>query len=281
VARGKQRRDPVAALPLEAARAEVQGLERQLAELPPIAALADQTAVALDEALARDVSSLERLGAELSRAEGALGHVGGEVVEERVRRNGEALSRARDLARDQELEYDAYALLATTLKQVETEQGSHLGKALEVPVSELLSSATAGRYAGVGLDTGLGTSGIFVAGAARPYAELSQGTQEQLATILRLCIAEHLGFAIVLDDHLAQTHRERARWFRDYLRDVSARIQVVVVTARPEDYLDSRQLPGDEAVRESDDGAVRAVDLGRVIERANYDVLPATARKAL
>lgn len=275
----RQRTQRLAELPLAPARDKAAALTRSLAALaPPPAELSSSLAGAR-----RQLSSLEaeqeQLRGELARAEGALGQVGGDVVDERLRRNTEALDRARALDREQQLDYDAYALLARTLRAVEQEQGAHLGKALEVPVGDLLSSATEGRYDRVGLGTGLGTSGIFVAGSTRSHAELSQGTQEQLATLLRLCIAEYLGSAIVLDDHLAQTHRERAAWFRDHLRELSRKIQIVVVTARPEDYLRLEETPVDVAVLESPDACLRAVNLERVIQRARYAAEPNAERR--
>ena len=104
------------------------------------------------------------------------------------------------------------------------------------------------------------------AGQPRSYRELSEGTREQLATIFRLCVAEQLHTALVLDDQLAQTHRERIEWFRGTLREAAERIQILVLTARPEDYLDEEELeaPLDPASR------TRAIDLERVIQRASY-----------
>jgi hypothetical protein len=50
---------------------------------------------------------------------------------------------------------------------------------------------------------------------------LSVGTREQLATLLRLAIAEQLRSAIVLDDHLVQTDATRLAWFRQTLRSAA------------------------------------------------------------
>jgi uncharacterized protein YhaN len=225
---------------------------------------------ATELSLAATIGHRDQLLGELRRAEGALGQVGGDVVLERERQTREALERARELELDQEREYDAYRLLTETLRAVENEQGVHLGRALEAPVSERFEQLTLGRYGSVGLDAGLGLHGVFVAGQARGYRELSEGTQEQLATILRLCIAEHLGTALLLDDHLAQTHRQRAEWFRGALREAAQRIQIIVLTARPEDYLSADELCDGVPTRDSAGGLVRAIDLERVIERASY-----------
>jgi hypothetical protein len=111
---------------------------------------------------------------------------------------------------------------------------------------------------------------VAVAGKPRAYGELSEGTQDQLATILRLCIAEYLETALVLDDHLAQTHRQRAEWFRTTLRESAGRIQIIVLTARPEDYLAAEEFCNGTPSRDVAPGRVRAIDLERVIRRAQY-----------
>jgi uncharacterized protein YhaN len=188
----------------------------------------------------------------------------------RERQTEEALERARAQELEQEREYDAYRLLVEQLREVENEQGAHLGRALEAPVSERFERLTEGRYRQVGLDAGLGLQGVAVAGKPRAYLELSEGTQEQLATILRLCIAEYLDTALVLDDHLAQTHRQRAEWFRMTLRESAARIQIIVLTARPEDYLGPEELCHGTASQDVAGALVRAIDLERLIRRAHY-----------
>ena len=74
---------------------------------------------------------------------------------------------------------------------------------------------------------------------------LSVGTQDQLATLLRLTVAETLGSTLLLDDHLTQTDPERGAWFRDVLRAHAQKTQLVILTCRPLDYLDTADLPGD------------------------------------
>jgi energy-coupling factor transporter ATP-binding protein EcfA2 len=257
-----------------AENAALRELEQARAELASYGALEEvspeQLARSQDD-LVRAKSELERVLGELRRAEGALGHVGGDVVLMRERQTHEALERARAEELEQEREYEAYRLLVEQLREVENEQGVHLGRALEAPVSERFERLTEGRYRQVALDAGLGLQGVAVAGKARPYGELSEGTQEQLATILRLCIAEYLETALVLDDHLAQTHRQRAEWFRSTLREAAASIQIIVLTARPEDYLGPEELCNGASTRDAVAARVRAVDLERVIRRARYE----------
>lgn len=252
------------------ARAALEAVRAELAAFGSIDEAAPERLAQGRAELGKVQAELERTLAELRRAEGALGHVGGDVVAMREHQTHEALELARARELDQERDYDAYRLLLETMRAVENEQGAHLGRLLEVPVSDRFERLTEGRYRQVGLDAGLGLSGISVAGRPRAHAELSEGTREQLATILRLCIAEYLETALVLDDHLAQTHRQRAEWFRSTLREAAQRIQIVVLTARPEDYLAESEMCDGVPCKDVSAGGVRAIDLERVIRRARY-----------
>ena len=119
------------------------------------------------------------------------------------------------------------------------------------------------------MDADLKTEGPLVAGQPRPFTSLSDGTQDQLATLLRLCIAEQLGHTIVLDDHLSQSDPDKIAWFRHQLRASSEKIQIILITCRPHDYLSEDQFvpAGQLHHHDSLDGALRAVNLGRAIKR--------------
>jgi hypothetical protein len=95
------------------------------------------------------------------------------------------------------------------------------------------------------------------------------GTREQLSALYRLALAEHLGSAIVLDDQVAQSDGIRMEWFRALLAEKARRFQIVVLTCRPEDYLDAGALvPAGAAFHaDVDGGFVRAIDLGRALRR--------------
>lgn len=263
--RSTERRRQVDALDLASLEREHARARAELAAAEPSAPTSRERVAELEASLERARAELAQCLAELRRAEGALGHVGGDVARDRERSTLEALTHARELELDLEREYEGYRLLTETLQAVENEQGAHLGRALEGPLSDRFAKLTRGRYAGVGLDSDLGLRGVVVSGQARAYRELSAGTQEQLATILRLCIAEQLETALVLDDHLAQTQGERAAWFRDMLRRSSERIQIVVITARPEDYVTAEELA---SAQHGNTPALSIVDLERVIQRA-------------
>jgi hypothetical protein len=95
------------------------------------------------------------------------------------------------------------------------------------------------------------------------------GTREQLSTLYRLCLAEHLVSTIVLDDQLVQSDANRMEWFRALLVEKARNFQILVFTCRPGDYLGKGALvPRGSAVHaDTDGGFVRAVDLGRALRR--------------
>lgn len=210
---------------------------------------------------------VRQLEAEFDQQRGALKQVGGSIARERAEDTRAALDAAKQRERDLELDYEAWRLLAETLREAETAEGRHLGEALGEPVHERFAALTGGRYGPLSLGRDLKAQGLQVAGDLRDVGSLSEGVQDQLATILRLAIAEHLGTALVLDDHLAQTDPGRVAWFRELLLKVGERAQIVVLTCRPEDYLRADERPG-EGEDHRDSGSLRAIDLTRVIQRA-------------
>ena len=86
--------------------------------------------------------------------------------------------------------------------------------------------------------------GIQAAGDRRGFDRLSIGTREQLSTLFRLCLAERLRTALLLDDQLVQSDPDRLRWFRTALRQTATSgVQVIVLTCRPDDYLEPSETP--------------------------------------
>jgi hypothetical protein len=114
------------------------------------------------------------------------------------------------------------------------------------------------------------TGGVVQGGEV--LGALSVGTRNQLATLIRLTIADQLRTAIVLDDHLVHTDPTRLGWFRDVLMKTALRAQVIVLTCRPEDYLSKDQFPMGTVTRDVAGGAMRAIDVGAAIKR--WDTAP-------
>lgn len=253
---------------VEAARTVIAALQPELDALGPPSELEETDVENLRQSFARAERRLRETEADLHRARGALEQVGGAIVRERQRELDDAIALAE--IREQEIatEYEAWKLLVETMREAETTEGAHLGKALGGPVSKRFAELTGGRYGAFELGANLESAGLHVAGELRDPAALSAGTQDQLATLLRLCVAEHLKSTIVLDDHLAQSDLRRVGWFNDVLRDAAKAVQIVFITCRPGELLAASELPtGSESARNLAGGRVRAIDLSRVIQR--------------
>ncbi len=121
-----------------------------------------------------------------------------------------------------------------------------------------MSKLTQGRYEGLGIGPKLQTQSVEVAGEARQLSALSVGTREQLATVLRLTIAEAMKSMLVLDDQLVQSDEERMKWLAAFMKECAQQFQILVFTCRPEEY------------RVDMDGGVerREIELTGVVERS-------------
>lgn len=263
------RRAATAKLDLEAQRSAVRQIQADLDALPLPAELATDEAL---QAAERDVEAAERAyeraNDDARKAEGALQTVGGQVALEEQTAAQDALRQAERKEREVELVYDAWKLLVDKLREAENTEGAHLGEALSKPVTERFAELTDHRYGKLEVAATLEAEGLRVAGVLRNLSALSVGTQEQLATLLRLTVAEHLETTLVLDDHLTQTDPSRSAWFREVLRQHASKTQIVVLTCRPLDYLRAEDLPqGEDSMTTRAAGIVRAIDLSRLIQR--------------
>jgi hypothetical protein len=184
-----------------------------------------------------------RVGA-LREAEGALQASGGAAAEERLHELEAALKRAHEKQATLEDEYEAWKLLTESLKEAERSQATHLGNLLAPDLAARLQALAGQRYSGIALSPHLRLEGIEAAGERRELERLSVGTREQLSTLFRLCLAERLRSAVVLDDQLVQSDTDRLRWFRRALRQTaSTGVQLIVLTCRPDDYLEPAEIP--------------------------------------
>jgi DNA repair exonuclease SbcCD ATPase subunit len=241
-ARLQERRGAVAGIDIEALkRAEASARASTNIDGPPVdeaaiisARTAEETAKGRHEAVV----------GELRKAEGALQASGGAAADERVRDLEAALQRAHEKQAALEDEYAAWKVLAETLKEAERNQATHLGNVLAPDLAARLQALAGQRYSGIALSPHLGLEGIDTAGGRRELERLSIGTREQLSTLFRLCLAERLRSALLLDDQLVQSDPDRLRWFRAALRQTaSVGVQVIVLTCRPDDYLEPAESP--------------------------------------
>jgi hypothetical protein len=260
----------VAALDEPAARTRADAARSALDALPaPSRTVTEAELVEARERLSAAESRLREVDGELGKSEGALAQVGGEVVREKREDTHRALEDARRQEHEVELDYEGWRLLVQTLREAETTEGRHLGDALVEPIRRRFADLTAGRYGELALGPDLDARGVRAAGDLRELSDFSEGLQEQLATLLRVTIAEQLGSMLVLDDHLTQTDPARIEWFQQLLRKAAERVQIVVLTCRPSDYLAADERPrGDSPVQDAHGGTLRAIDLARVVRRA-------------
>ena len=252
----KMRRERAALLDENAAREAMKLVEAELRQSP--APASPITPEIMAEARTKEEAArltLKQIEDDIQAKRGALQQVGGDIAKQEAEDAAVALGIAREREHDVEVEYEAWELLRATLREAETEEGTHLGRTLAAPIATRFSDLTLGRYGKLALGPGLETGGISVAGEDRPVSLLSVGTRDQLSTLFRLTLAEQLKSTILLDDQLTQTDAPRMSWLRDLLREVARNIQVIVFTCRPDDYL----FPLEPAVH--------AVDLVQVIDR--------------
>lgn len=253
---------------LELARTAIAELQQELGALGADTDI-DEGDVELQELHTNRLDNrLRETEDDLARARGALEQVGGAIVRERQQELTKAIDRETRREHEIEVEYDAWQLLADTLHETQSTEGAHLGRALAGPVTERFRQLTGGRYGSLELGAHLEGAALQVAGAVREISALSAGTQDQLATLLRLCVAERLRTAIVLDDHLSQSDPSRVSWFNSLLRTAAHQIQIVFITCRPLEVLTESEMPAmTEDTKASAAGQLRAIDLTKVIHR--------------
>lgn len=241
---------------LGAAHAHVKALHAKFAELPvPEMEVTERDREQAAEAVRKLTEECNAGHAELQQAEGALQQVGGHSVQEQLAQADEAVKAIDRREGEIEIEYGAWKLLLETLREAEAEDAVHLGKALVEPVSRRVSELTGGTYGEVSIAPTLSTRHIEAAGSERELSRLSVGTRDQIATVLRLTIAEKLGSTVVLDDQLVQSDASRMRWLYEFMRECATELQILVLTCHPEQY-------------DTEDGhPMRSIDLTEHIKR--------------
>jgi len=212
----------------EAALAELDGdpereLERAGRELRAV----------LDELLQKK----ERLGkADQALADAASAAPYSRLVEqeERVEVLREELARARR-------EAEAVRLLAELFADERARTAERLVEPVVARVVPRLRALAGDRVEGVTLDDGFKPRAVRLAGVDADVAALSFGTRDQLAVLMRLAMGELVAgdaerLPAVLDDPLVHSDPERMHRMLAVLDEVAARVQLIVLTCRPEDY---------------------------------------------
>lgn len=259
---------------LVAAEAEVQVRREALEALPvPELEVSEAQLAQADRDLQLAEDEVRKLEVERGKADGALQQVGGQRVREQLEQVEDALRTISSREHEMELQYEGWKLLRETLEEAEKESVAHLGNALIEPVAKRMAALTGERYGAPAIGPKLKTTGIERSGSRRDVERLSVGTRDQLATLIRLSIAEAIGSVLVLDDHLTQSDPARMVWLRDTIRDVAQRVQIVVFTCRPRDYL----LESEIRSPRYDGTGIVAIDLECVVQRSEPDGVAAGA----
>ena len=242
---------------LSAAQEALHAVVTKLEQLPvPETEVVESDRTQAEETVRRWTDECEAERAELQKAEGALQQVGGHYIQEQLEQADEAVKSIDRREREVEVEYGAWQLLRETLQEAEAEDVVHLGKALVEPVSQRMTELTGGPYGDVSIGPTLSTEGVDVAGSQRELSRLSVGTRDQLATVLRLTIAEAIGSTVVLDDQLVQSDVSRMQWLQEFMIECAKKFQILVLTCRPEEY----EVDGQQSCR--------SIDLTEHIERS-------------
>ena len=176
---------------LDAARASRDAARDALAAIPAVDDVVELDVIAQD--VERAEGLVRSLESDLRKAEGALEQMGGQYLEEQRQQVDDAVKALDNRERELEMDYGAWQLLRETLADAEQSGAAHLGRALVEPVSRRMGALTGGRYGDLAIGPQLDATGIQLAGGERRFDTLSVGTQEQLALLLRVAIAEALG----------------------------------------------------------------------------------------
>jgi DNA repair exonuclease SbcCD ATPase subunit len=252
-----------------AERGHDEAIARHDALPVPERSVTAEEVIAATDALGKARQNLASLTEEILTTQGRLRQVGGAIARDRLRDATEAWELAEHQDHELEMDYEAWKLLLEQMKAADADQASNLGQALAPAIAGRFQTLTRQRYQNVHLTAHLGTEGVFVAGAVRSPDRISVGTREQLSTLYRLCLGEYLQTTIVLDDQLVQSDDTRMEWFRALLAEKARSFQIVVFTCRPGDYLAPEAMVVEDGAvyADSDEGFVRAIDLGRVVGR--------------
>ena len=254
------RRELVDAENLQGAQAAFTELQHRLEALPsPGTDVTDAQRTEGDGLVQDATDQCDGVQADVQKAEGALQQVGGHSIQERLEQADEAVQAIDRREHELDLEYGAWQLLCDTLQEAEAEDAVHLGKALVEPITKRMAQLTGGRSGNLVIGPKLETEGIELAGTQRDLTSLSVGTREQLATVLRLTIADALGSTVVLDDQLVQSDASRMDWLRTFMMECADRFQILVFTCHPEEY---------ESSGAGEDSAFKSIDLAENLQRS-------------
>ena len=183
---------------------------------------------------------LQRLDDEILERAGELRGLGQRGLEEELGAAQGALDRAERELAAVERRATALCLLYDTLLEAEEEAKRSFAEPIARRMAPYLEALFPGCELGFAPDT-LQVRNLRRNGIDEPYQHLSVGTREQLAVLTRLAFAELLGergmpAAVILDDALVYSDRTRLQRMQQVLLRAAKRMQIIVLTCRPDDY---------------------------------------------
>ncbi len=229
------------------AEADLATLQRQL--LAADADLTRERAVQAERRVRQLEEELARLGDAIREQEAELRGLGADAVGERLEECRQRLVLAEDEVDRLRRQARAWRLLRDELQAA----ASAARDALLAPVRERLTPYLRRLFAtaDVVLDPEtLAVTHLRRSGPDERFEQLSLGTREQIAVLVRLALARLLreveGEApcLVLDDALVYADETRFDIMKAILQQAARELQILILTCRPRDYLglDARQI---------------------------------------
>jgi uncharacterized protein YhaN len=215
-------------------------IEQEVPEL----GLAEQKVARLEQALDEHRRQVATLGNQRAALRATIEAREGEGLEESLATCGGELERAEAELRRLEDHANALVLLEEVLSEAERAARDHYLEPVIRKLRPHLSHLWPGAV--VQLDEQFKVQALVRADAAEGFAQLSDGTREQLAVLTRLALAELLldqgkPAMLVLDDALVFSDDDRIERMFDILNRAAERLQILVFTCRTRSF---RRLGG-------------------------------------
>jgi len=225
---------------VEARKQQSAALERALAaENPEAVAVEVERCTQALEQLRNDIGRLEKEVNDLSVELGALGQRG--LAEELAQVESDHATLEREL---EHIEAQALAvdLLYRTLDAALRRAREAVAQPVIAKLLPYLRQLIPGAEPSISEDMVL--TGIRRDNASEPFEDLSIGTREQLAVLVRLAYADLLSeqglpVTVILDDALVNSDDERRDRMKAILYQAAKRYQVLVLTCHEREYRDA------------------------------------------
>lgn len=224
---------------LQEAKQKAQDIRNQISKLKET-----ELQDAVDEARRKHKildQQIRQLNIDKGNLTGELNAVGQSGLGETIERLKGELELAEKKLKQLRRKAEALLLLSDTLKAAESESKDQIFQ----PVLEIMRPYMQVLFGGgeLNFDDSIELSEFDRNGQKETYEGLSTGTREQLSVLTRIAVAKLLkqqgqASIILLDDALVYSDDNRFAKMKEILKEVSAEIQVIILTCRLRDYQD-------------------------------------------